>query len=304
MVGVCTICSVGTSSRSNPSLKCQGSCGGEFHMKCVKLPPSFSELSTNTGISWKCASCLQKNDSALLLDHMMQKMNPLFSSVAEIKKQNSEMVKSLEFYGGKIDDFTRKMEKFEETVKAVENTQNEVKMLREDNNRIRNDLEFLQQQGRMKNVEIRGVTEKRGENILSIIAKLCEIIDFKLERDDIDSLHRVNSFQTPNKSTEPRCIILTFTKNVTKNIFMQSAKSNREKLRAKLIDREFEDKPIYINEHLSPGNKVLYKKTRDLCATQNFKFCWIKDCKIFVKKADGDRVIQITNEDSLNKLRK
>ncbi|KAG5866882.1 hypothetical protein JTB14_037483 [Gonioctena quinquepunctata] len=55
---------------------------------------------------------------------------------------------------------------------------------------LRAEIELLHQQGRMNNVEICGIPEKRGENILQVLNTLFSAINAPLTTNDIESAHR------------------------------------------------------------------------------------------------------------------
>jgi len=57
---------------------------------------------------------------------------------------------------------------------------------------------------------------------------------------------------------------------------------------------------IYVNEHLTPMNRLLHKKARDL--RDRIKFVWTKDCKVFVRQTEEARAVWIQSEDDLNKF--
>lgn len=59
---------------------------------------------------------------------------------------------------------------------------------------------------------------------------------------------------------------------------------------------------IYIVEDLSPSNKALHAATRIKAKEKNYKYVWLRNGKIFVKKSDGSDYILIKNMNDLNKL--
>ncbi|CAG4933533.1 unnamed protein product [Colias eurytheme] len=60
---------------------------------------------------------------------------------------------------------------------------------------------------------------------------------------------------------------------------------------------------VHINEHLTPTNKQLLKKARDIKFNLNYTYLWIRDCKIFLRKNDKSKVVRIANESDLLKLK-
>lgn len=50
---------------------------------------------------------------------------------------------------------------------------------------------------------------------------------------------------------------------------------------------------LYINEHLTINNKILFREARLRAKESSFRYVWIKDGKIFVRKDENSRIIHI-----------
>ena len=59
---------------------------------------------------------------------------------------------------------------------------------------------------------------------------------------------------------------------------------------------------LYINEHLTLSNKILYKEVRAAAKAKNYKFFWTKNGSIFVRKSDTSRVLLIKNKDGIRDM--
>lgn len=82
---------------------------------------------------------------------------------------------------------------------------------------------------------------------------------------------------------------------------------NARKVRRNLCVRDLGDEwkksvnnTIYINEHLTIQNKILLNKCRDFKKNANIKHLWVKNGKIYMRKADNTKVFVILNQDCLN----
>lgn len=62
------------------------------------------------------------------------------------------------------------------------------------------------------------------------------------------------------------------------------------------------NEPIYINEHLCPENKVFLGKAISAKREKNWKFAWVSDGKILMRKSEKAKVLHITCEDDLVKV--
>ena len=66
-----------------------------------------------------------------------------------------------------------------------------------------------------------------------------------------------------------------------------------------------EKSDVFINHDLTTENQSLYKKTRDFKKQENYKFAWVShEGKIFLRKSDTSKILNITSEEVLKKLTK
>ncbi|VVC98073.1 unnamed protein product [Leptidea sinapis] len=54
--------------------------------------------------------------------------------------------------------------------------------------------------------------------------------------------------------------------------------------------------PVFISENLSPQTKRLHYITTDYAKSNGFKYCWVTNGKIFLRRQDGTGLILIKNE--------
>ncbi|KAG5876924.1 hypothetical protein JTB14_007387 [Gonioctena quinquepunctata] len=206
-------------------------------------------------------------------------MKHVHDDLTSMKDKQVEVFDSLKCYGEKLDEFTVQMESVKKIMKSFE-----AMKVRNECGSLRAEIELLQQQGRMNNVEISGIPEKRGENILQVLNTLFSAISAPLTTNDIDSTHRVAQHSDNINKNIPKNIVVKFTSEFTKNKIMEAARKHKGN---KIITRLFnngDEKPIFFNEHLSPFYKKLYKKVREFSRSNNYKYTWAKDGKIFIKK--------------------
>lgn len=306
-VSQCSTCSVSI-SRTNPGIVCQGHCDRHYHLKCVKLPSALGDLQSDSGVVWRCKDCatrpgLSTGDSAKLLQELVGKVNTVMSDLAALRSIQSGFTDSLNFFGAKIDDFTAQMEDVNKLSKKVCDLQQEVADVREESLSLRTEVEALQQESRKNNIELCGIPEKKSENIVSIIKKLGTVVGTQIDDKDVVASHRVARFNKgPDAANYPKNIVIKFASLSKKNEFLGAAKLGRNR-GLKACDVGFEQETrVFVNEHLSPYYKVLHKRARDFCKRSGFKYCWIKEMKIFIKKEDNSRAFHIANEQVLSSL--
>ena len=65
---------------------------------------------------------------------------------------------------------------------------------------------------------------------------------------------------------------------------------------------KFRNKDVYINEHLSKGNRALFAAAQDKKRTLNYKFCWTRGGTIHMRKTDDSPVVTISAPEDLTNL--
>lgn len=271
-------------TRTNPGITCSGSCKSSYHYNCIDLPKAEKLMLQNSNnLSWICTAC--KNTSV--------RSTSTEPTLSDVMRAISELKNSVEFCSKKIDDFEQKLNGFSEKIKLIEPLQSQC-------NAIQLKVDDFEQRSRMNNVEIVGVPEKQNENLLNLITKqLSNIIQYPIVEQDIDTIHRVASFD--HNTTRPKNIIVRFVSQLKKENFLASARKNKN-LTANNLNFAEANK-IFLNDHLSPKNKLILRQVRESARDNSFKYVWVRQCKIFTRKNDNSPIIIINSERDIKKIK-
>jgi hypothetical protein len=157
----------------------------------------------------------------------------------------------------------------------------------------------------LNNVEVSGVPYVKGENLLTILRDICVKVGYSLLETDIDMIHRVRRFQTEQRdshaSMRPPAIIVKFTQRKRKDELLAAARARRGITTAD-IQLPGPASTLYLNDHLTPANKLLLKRARQIKTEHNYTYLWTRDCKIFIRKNEGSKVIHIADDSALLRL--
>lgn len=242
------------------------------------------------------ASMLQQINSTIL--------NIVNKELEPIKHDIRELSTSLDFH-------TEEFEEYQSEQKGLKIT---LKNLAEENNLLKNSIadlslrvNYLEQQTRSNNIEIQCLPENKQENLYTVVKQLGSVVGCALKNDDILHCTRVAKLQATN--TRPRSVVVQLASPRIRDNLLASTidynkvkKSNIEKLNSADLGLAGDKKPIYVLEHLSPCNKALHAATRLKAKDKVYKFVWVRNGRIFVRKtAEADHIL-IKNLDSLNKL--
>ncbi|KAG8277996.1 hypothetical protein J6590_030537 [Homalodisca vitripennis] len=215
------------------------------------------------------------------------------------------LVASLEFFSKKIDEYDKEVKDLKQTVKSLEKSNQSLKGTNSelviDLSCYKMDLENLQQyNNRNRNVQIEGIPEANGESMEKIVEKLSEItgepINFNL---DVQAVHRIPT-KRPNV---PKPIVLQLTNRQKRDSLLRKSKiaSKTKEIKSTDFVPGVPRTNVYVNEHLTPYFRNLFYYSKKL-RESGFKFVWISEGKIFVKKTEDDRKIRISVMEDLQKL--
>lgn len=161
---------------------------------------------------------------------------------------------------------------------------------------LENRVNELEQYSRCKNIEIKGVEECPDENLKQLVVKIANKLGAtEIIEKNIDIVHRVGNMN--NRS--PKDIIVQFKDRESRNRVISNKK-------VRIVSNEVTGgknvNPIYLNEHLTPFNKQLFWEAKLKSKECDYRYVWVKDGKIFVRKNEKDRACRIRNEEDLKKI--
>ncbi|CAG9824508.1 unnamed protein product [Phaedon cochleariae] len=279
MPEVCGFCSSQV-SRTNPGLKCQGRCSKYYHSKCAKLPPGFNDLPADSGILWLCKQCISQPQAKTtdiegpppFVKELMMEMDLMHNDMNDMKKQQDEVFKSLNFYGDKLDEFHKQMEDVRKYLHQIDNLKEEVAVVKNECTSLKAELEYMQQLSRNNNIEICGVVERNGENLINVVQNISNVVGFDFRSQDIDNIHRVRHFSNNSNPKMPKNIVVKFTTGAKKAECMDAIRKGENK-KSQLPNNEF---PVYVNENFSPYYKALFRISREFCRLKGYKLCKLR----------------------------
>ncbi|KAH9382441.1 hypothetical protein HPB48_004297 [Haemaphysalis longicornis] len=162
------------------------------------------------------------------MDHINSVFEDMRTEFAAIKSENEALRKHNSALCDELDDFQKRPADAESR------------------------LQHSNQYSRRNNIEIKGVEEKKGDNVTEIVCKLGELAHEPITADDIEACHRV-----PGKN-KPSCIVLQFARRQKRDSLLEKAK----KWRIKNSDFGFvSSSPVFVNAHLCRALKRLLGMT-------------------------------------------
>lgn len=143
-------------------------------------------------------------------------------------------------------------------------------------------------------MEIIGLPRTADENLKATVGKMATCLGIEMSDGDIDVAHRV-----PSRDKDKPNVVVRFATRTYRDKFLTAARKTR--LNTSHLSLEHND-PIYVNEHLCLENKILFRKARQVKAEKKWKFAWVSQGRILMRKAENSAVEHIQSEDDLAKI--
>ena len=221
------------------------------------------------------------------------------SMKSDMQREIQDLKESVNFCSDKITDFESKLAKLNEYFKITELLKTENNKLKQKVGALTKKVGALKSTLRSNSVEIQDIPEKSNENLISITKAIENFLKFNFEDNMIDTVFRVQT-QVENK---PKNIVLKFVAKLQRDRFWQAAKAVRSQ---KEHQKDFKLTGVadrfYINEHLLPQTKLLLKRTREVAKEKFYKFTWVQNGNVLVRKAEKSKIVHIQNAEDLGKL--
>lgn len=235
---------------------------------------------------------------------MLSTLNQNISTLADsVKEELTEMKESLKFFSTKYDDLVFELTASRDLVKNLQDENKRVSSAVVD---LQTRLNQLEQYARNSNLEIQCVPENRNENLVSTIVQLGRVVGSDIKEEDIKNCTRIAKLNSSN--ARPRSIVAEFNSPRARDIVLASViKFNKsrpnDKLNTSNLGMGGDRKQIYVVEHLSTANKALHAAARLKAKEKCYKYVWVRNGRIFMRKNDNTDCIFVRNLDSLSNLK-
>lgn len=166
-------------------------------------------------------------------------------------------------------------------------------------------IENLEKASRKTNIEIRNVphtTKVTKDDLFKRVQCLLNACDITISNNELRDVYMM-----PSKDKKSITIIAELPNTLVKERLLNSLKERFAKglkLDTSIMGLTGPATPIYISENLTPYTRKLHSLARSFCNKYKYKYCWIKNSKIFIRQEEHQPAIMIVNEDTLIGLEK
>lgn len=301
----CGVCVKSITSKQT-KLTC-GDCKRDFHASCLKYSKADVDCLNEEGLVWRCKDCQSTRRKSMRFESSADEgklsLEDIMAVVTEIRDSQKNYEKSFNEACNSMDTqlmentkaLKEQKEQNERLCELIESLSSENKELKRKVRVLEDRLESMEQYSRSNCVEIQGIPVTPGEDVLSVVKEVGKALDFPISDSMVDVCHGLGVRQSGNR---PSGIIVKFVRRIDKEEFLQRRRVKRT-LSTRHIGRS-DDRPIYVNESLTPARRALHALARKYQRERGFKFLWVRNGKIFLRKEEKAPVKVITREEDLD----
>ncbi|XP_075530517.1 uncharacterized protein LOC142563783 [Dermacentor variabilis] len=221
------------------------------------------------------------------------------NSNTEIRSELGAIRDSIGFMNDGFEQFKKDVDGFrrELTTVTAENQRckRENEQLSKELKEAKREIVELKQYSRNMNLEVKGLPLVANEDLRRSVGQIATCIGTSVTDNDIDVVHRV-----PSKDKNKPNVIIKFSTRSARDRVLSAART--AKLSTGTLGFE-ESNPVYINEHLCVENKRLLGRARQLRREKEWKFVWVSQGKILMRKSENSPVLHVTCDSDLDKVR-
>lgn len=291
------------------------SCKESLHHKCGGTSEeNYKKLKLELRSTWRCSRCKSSNitvgvqDLSTIMEDIkkiqmdLSSFKALHEDIKLLRDEVQGIQKSVNSCHLDVATFNNKIANLENRLKKVEKLEEEVLQLRQEVRSMTDDSNKKDQWARLQNLEIRGIPEKKGENLITLISNIASLGNMKLGERDMEFATRVapKGSDSTGKS-KPKSVIVKLTNRNLKNQLLQAIK-DRKGISSTELGFTGTPQNVYVGDHLTSMNKHLFYRARLLAKQKGYQFVWTKNCLIHARRNTTSAPIIISKEADLKKM--
>lgn len=226
----------------------------------------------------------------------------LREEMSSVSKKLDDLVQSMSFISHQYDTIKESLAISAEKISSLVAERDELRSTVTD---LTCRIQSMEQFMRESNLEINGIPEHKLESLPNLITQLSNTVKNPIVPNEILSCKRVAKMNKESKY--PRAVVVKLMSPLRRDDLLAAViRFNKENSTDRLNSHHLgiggEKKQVYVSEHLSPANKLLHAETRKVSKEKGYKFTWVRNGHIFVRKNETSQSIHITNIEKLSSL--
>ncbi|XP_047025530.1 uncharacterized protein LOC124634150 [Helicoverpa zea] len=258
--------------------------------------------STNEPLS----NCTSDSPDPGSLSQLTSEIKLLRDDVGDLKTNIKMLTDLLIQCNQRLELSEKRVTEAETKIQCLEKQVNEIPVLKATIQQLSEQVQSQAKSNLKNQVEILGINETTNENPVHTILTVAMKLGVDLQDTDIDFVTRTgprfnnNSEITssPRQENQPRPLVVKFLRHNKRNEFLRAGKTRRN-ISSEKLDVPGPSRTIYINERLTKEDRQLFRAARLRAKECDYKFCWIKNGTVYIRKKEGNPAITIKTMDDL-----
>lgn len=218
----------------------------------------------------------------------------------QFKTDLCDFKESFNFHSQRQDALDSRVGTIEVNINRINTVEQDLSSLKIAHDNLLLENYMLQQRERLLNLEISGIPERNNENLAEYVIDMANAVGVNITAVNIT---RVNRVQPRVKvAGKPRNVVVQLTSLLIKDSILSGIRKKKG-FTTNDIGLPGEPVKIYVNEHLIPFYKKLRKETKIAAEAANYKYVWVRDCRIFARKTDTSIIVYIRDVSDLQLLK-
>lgn len=290
----CSICFLNITRVTKPGLQCSGKCLKYFHDKCANLSSEQFDVIAKTNLLWYCDVCKPKGSRKSIIiprtvetpktSHNKDNLLSPAHGITQPEITNNQLFDKINgMFNQRFDDLNKKIEELiEENNKLKEVNKKNMKttaVLETKVDQLDAELSIIKQRDFKKDLFVSGIPKEDNTNINDLIVKTIALLNM----DEVITLEHFSSVYKIGPDDKTISVIVSLKDEAVKAKILKAAKSGRAE-------------NIFFNQRLTYYNSQLLKSSTKFRKENNFKYLWVSDGKILLKKDDDSKTIHIKTQ--------
>ncbi|CAG4961354.1 unnamed protein product [Colias eurytheme] len=280
---------------------------------------------------WMCKTCKAKNTSKAveITPAQCQDADVFLDVVSPHQKSSPSLIEEIKLLRTEISNFRSDMTKltalvtnFDSRLDSIEERVSQLESgacVAADNEQLQQSLDSIdllkkqlnesEQEKLLNDVEISGVQENTGENLLHIAITLAQKIGISIDERDIVNVHRrgVRKRVDTNGSAasdaiQSRPIVLRLTRRHLRDELLRAARVRRG-ADTSGTGVGGEPRRFYVNERLTYANRKLFFAAREkLGRSNNWRFVWTRAGHVYARRDSKSKIVNVRSEYDIDKV--
>jgi regulator of replication initiation timing len=250
-----------------------------------------------------------------LYSHFTTQLN---SFRLEVNSSTNSLLAEIKGLKQKVDSVTGKINALElenaalkselAECKSSNSPANDTQALHEKVSRLELQLDERDQATLVNDLEISGVPELKEESTVHIVMALATKIGVRLEEGDIVSADRVGPVReaAPSEGSQParprpRPLVVRLARRALRDALLKGARVRRGATTEGIGLSDHIATKFHIHDRLTKNNRVLFK-ARERGRSEQWRFIWTKEGRIYARKSESSKVHRIRAETDLDRF--